>query len=57
MLKLSFLSYIIIQYIRMDYSVKTYFLPIARDGGKDELPSYIPSNASSSTFISTLNIR
>lgn len=57
MLKLSFLSYIIIQYIRMDYSVKMYFLPIARDGGKDELPSYIPSNASSSTFISTLNIR
>lgn len=58
MLKLGFLSYIIIQFIRMDYFVKIYFLPIAGDGGKDELlPHYIPSNASSSTFISTLNIR
>lgn len=58
MLKLGFLSYIIIQFIRMDYFVKIYFLPIAGDGGKDELlPHYIPGNASSSTFISTLNIR
>lgn len=56
--KLGFLSYIIIQFVRMNYSVKIYFLPIAGDGGKDELlPHYILSNASSSAFISTLNIR
>lgn len=58
MLKLDFLSCIIIQFIRMDCSVKIYFLPTAEDGGKNELLlHYIPSNASSSTFISTLNIR
>lgn len=34
-LKLDFLIYIIIQFIRMDYSVKIYFLPVAGDGGKN----------------------
>lgn len=58
MLKLDFLNYIIIQFIGMDYSVKIYFIPIAGHGGKDEfLPCCIPSNDSSSTLISTLNIR
>lgn len=43
MLKLGFLSYFIIQFIRMDYSVKIYFLPIAGDGAKDELLPHLYS--------------